>query len=150
MTRLPGHRTGSRLDWRTVGRGALVAIAVTVPPAWVVRALKSDDLEGQESYLWVVPVLALFAGFAVAGHLAARRRPDAPLVHSAAAAVAAFTLLAAVTVVRRVAAGDGVSAPLLLTMALLLQITVSLAVLGGYAASRRPRPEPSGHADPDM
>ena len=137
MTPPPGDGPGPRLDWRTVGRGALVAVAVTVPPAWVVRALKSDDLEGQESYLWVVPVVALFAGFAVAGHLAARRRPEAPLVHSAAAAVAAFALLAGVTLVRRVATGEGLSAPLLLTMGLLFQITVSLAVLGGYAATRR-------------
>jgi hypothetical protein len=102
-----------------------------------VRALKSDDLEGQESYLWVVPVLALLAGFTVAGHLAARRRPDAPLTHSAAAAVAAFALLATVTVIRRVVIGAGLSGPLLLTLALLFQITVSLAVLGGYAATRR-------------
>ncbi|MDP9071785.1 MAG: hypothetical protein M3N68_11030 [Actinomycetota bacterium] len=126
-----------RLDWRTVATGALVAVAVTVPPSLVVRALKSDDLEGQESYLWVVPVLALLAGFAAAGHLAARRRPEAPLVHSAATAVTAFTLLSAFAIARRVVAGDGLSAPLLITLALLLQITVSLAVLGGYLATRR-------------
>ncbi len=140
MTGLPGGPTASavrRLDWRTVGTGALVAISITVPPTWLVRALKGDDMEGQESYLWVVPVLALFTGFAAAGHLAARRRSEAPLVHSAATAVTAFTLLAAFTIARRVVTGDGLSAPLLITLALLLQITVSLAVLGGYLATRR-------------
>jgi hypothetical protein len=128
-----------RLDWRTVGTAALLAIAVTVPPTALVRLLKGDDLEGQESSLWVVPVLALFAGFALAGHLAARRRPEAPLVHGAGAAVAAFAVLATTTVVRRMLDGDGLSAPLLITLVLLFQITVSLAVLGGYVATRRPR-----------
>jgi predicted permease len=126
-----------RLDGRTVATAAGLAIAVTVPPTWLVRLLKGDDLDGQESALWVVPVLALFVGFALAGHLAARRRPDAPLTHSAAAALAAFGLLSGVTVVRRVVRGDGLSGPLLITLLLLFQITVSLAVLGGYVATRR-------------
>lgn len=128
-----------RLDGRTVVTAAALAIAVTVPPTWLVRLWKGDDLDGQESTLWVVPVLALFVAFVLAGHLAARRRPEAPLAHSAAAAVAAFTVLSAVTVVRKLVIGDGLSGPLLITLLLLLQITVSLAVLGGYVATRRDR-----------
>jgi predicted permease len=125
------------MDWRAVGTGAAVAVVVTVPPAVVARILKGDDLEGQESNLWVVPVVALFVGFALGGHLAARRRPDAPLLHSAAAAVGAFAALCVFVVVRRFVTGDGLSVPLVVTLALLLQITVSLAVLGGYVAMRR-------------
>ncbi|HEX2064921.1 MAG TPA: hypothetical protein VHE80_10930 [Acidimicrobiales bacterium] len=126
-----------RIDWRAVGVGASLAVLVTVPPAVLARALRGDDLEGQESNLWVVPVLALFIGFGLGGHLAARRRPDAPLLHSAAAALAAFVALCGFVVLRRLATGEGLSAPLVVTLALLLQITVSLAVLGGYVAMRR-------------
>ncbi|MDP9389582.1 MAG: hypothetical protein M3Q48_17115, partial [Actinomycetota bacterium] len=71
--------TGGRIDWRAVADGAVVAVAVTLPPAILVRLFKDSDLEGQESNLWVVPVLALLVGFALGGHRAARRRPDAPL-----------------------------------------------------------------------
>ena len=126
-----------RPDWRAVGMGAAAAVVIILPPTLVARALKGDDLEGQESYLWVVAVVAVFAGFAVGGHLAAVRRPDAPLLHSALSAVAAFAVLAALTVVRRLANGDGLSVPLVTTLALMLQIAVSLAVLGGYVAMRR-------------
>ena len=126
-----------RLDWRAVGAGAALAVAVTFPPAVLVRLLQGDDLKGQESPWWVIPVLALFAGFTVGGHLAARRQPEAPLLHSAVAALVGFGALASFTVVRTLVSGSGLSAPLVLTLVLLLQIAVSLAVLGGYVAMRR-------------
>lgn len=127
-----------RLDWGVVGRAALVAVGITVPVALVARIFSGDGGEGDGdgSSLWVVAVLALFTGFALAGNFAARRRPDAPLLHAAAAAGAAFTALALATVVRRLAGGEGISAPLVLTLGLLLQITVSLAMLGAYLGMR--------------
>ena len=130
-------RRRRRIDWRAVADGAVVAVMVTLPPTIAVRLLKDGDLEGQESYLWVVPVVALLLGFALGGHRAARRRPDAPLLHAATAAAAAFGALAVVAVLRRVLSGDGLTVPLLVTLLLLMQITVSLAVVGGYVAVRR-------------
>ena len=129
--------TRGRVDWRAAADGAVVAVGITLPPTIAVRLLKDGDLEGQESYLWVVPVVALLIGFALGGHRAARRRPDAPLLHASAAAVAAFAALAAIALVRRLANGDGLTVPLVVTLLLLLQITVSLAVIGGYVAMRR-------------
>lgn len=132
------RRAGSgRTDWRAVADGAVVAVMVTLPPTIVVRLFKDGDLEGQESYLWVVPVVALLAGFALGGHRAARRQPDAPLRHAATAAGAAFAVLATIALTRRLVAGDGLSTALVVTLLLLLQITVSLAVIGGYVAMRR-------------
>ncbi|MDP9404420.1 MAG: hypothetical protein M3P85_14105 [Actinomycetota bacterium] len=128
--RLPG-----RLDWPIVGRAALLAIAVTVPVTVVSRILGGDEANGEGSS-WVVGVVALFAGFALAGNFASRRRPDAPLVHAAASAGVAFGLLTAATIVRRLASGEGISAPLVITLGLLLQITVSLAMLGAYLGIR--------------
>lgn len=135
------------LDRRVVGRAALLAIAVTVPVAVLAGILGGDDADGQGPSLWPVAVLGLFAGFALAGNQAARRRPDAPLVHAAAAAGLAFGLLTAATVARRLLTGEGVSAPLIITLGLLLQITVSLAMLGAYVgmrhrARRQPTPGP--------
>lgn len=136
MTSEPDGDPG-RLDWRTVWSAAGVAVALTLPPTVAVRLLRGDTGDGDESPLWVVAVLALFAGFVTAGHLAGRRRPEAPLLHAAAAGSTAFAVLAAIAVVRRLLAGDGISAPLVITLGLLLQITVSLAVLGAYLGLRR-------------
>lgn len=132
------------LDWRVVAGGALLAIAVTVPVAVAAAILGGDDADGEGSSLWPVAVVALFAGFALAGNFAARRRPEAPLVHAAAAAGVAFGLLTVATVVRRLATGEGISAPLVITLGLLLQITVSLAMLAAYIGMRHRARAPSG------
>lgn len=123
------------LDRAVIVRAAALAVAVTLPPTLVVRVLRGSDDE-QRSYLWVIAVVALFAGFALAGRQAARRRPDAPLVHAIAAAALAFAVLAAIAVVRRLVTGDGISAALVITLGLLLQITVSVSVLAAYVDLR--------------
>lgn len=137
---------GGRLDWPVVGRAALVAVGITVPVAVVARLFSRGGGDGGEadgSGLWVVAVVALFAAFALAGNFAARRRPEAPLLHAAAAAGTAFAGLALATIVRRLAGGEGISAPLVLTLGLLLQITVSLAMVGAYLGMRhRSRQQP--------
>ncbi|MEO7837205.1 MAG: hypothetical protein ABIS21_06145 [Acidimicrobiales bacterium] len=125
-----------RVDWRIVGRAALLAIAVTVPVSVMVRIARGDNESGARSSLWVIAVLALFAGFALAGNFAARRRPDAPLVHAAASAGVAFSGLVALTVARRLTAGEGISGALIITLGLLLQISVSVAMLGAYLGMR--------------
>ena len=125
-----------RVDWRAAADGAVLAVLITLPPTIVVRLLKDGDLEGQESYLWIVPLLAVLTGFALGGHRAATRRPDAPLLHATAAAGAAFVALAALSLVRAVF-GDGLTVPLVVTLLLLGQIVVSVAVVGGYVAMRR-------------
>ncbi len=131
--------SGGRLDWPVVGRAALVAVGITVPVAVLARLFSGDSVDGANGdgpALWVVAVVALFTGFALAGNFAARRQPEAPLLHAAAAAGTAFTALALATFVRRLAGGDGISAALVLTLGLLLQITVSLAMLGAYVGMR--------------
>lgn len=130
-------RLGRALDWRAVADGAVLTVAVTMPPTILVRLLKDTDLGGQESNLWFVPLLALLVGSALGGHRAAKRRLDEPLKHAAAAATAAFAVMAAVALGRRLVTGDGITVPLVVTLLLLLQITVSLAVIGGYVAMRR-------------
>ncbi|MGH9179229.1 MAG: hypothetical protein ACRD0N_11845 [Acidimicrobiales bacterium] len=130
------RRRRRQVDWRAAADGAVLAVLVVLPPTIVVRLLKDGDLEGSESGLWVVPMLAVLVGFGLAGHKSARRRPDAPLLHAAAAAVMAFAALAAVALVRAAVGGE-FTVPLVVTLLLLGQIVVSLAIIGGYVAMRR-------------
>lgn len=129
-----------RIDWRAVADGAVITVMVTLGPTILVRLLKDSDLDGQESNLWFVPLVALLVGAAWGGHRAARRRPDTPLLHAALAAACAFGAMAAVRLARAAWTGD-VTVPLVVSMILLFQIAVSLAVVGGYVAMRR-RPAP--------
>ncbi|HVE47023.1 MAG TPA: hypothetical protein VNA57_09800 [Acidimicrobiales bacterium] len=149
----PRGAPAGRLDWPVVGRAALVAVGITVPVSVAVRIFRGEGGDGEGSSLWVVAVVALFAGFGLAGNFAARRRPEAPLLHAATAAGAAFATLAVATVLRRLASGEGVTAPLVLTLGLLLQIAVSLAMLGAYLgmrhrARREQEQEPGPEPDP--
>lgn len=127
-----------RVDWRAAGEGAAWALGVALPPIWLVMLLKSGDLPGEESNLWLLTPVALLAGFAVGGFAAARRRRDTPLLHAAAAGAAAFGVVALAGLLRRLPeGGDDVSVSHLVRLVLLGQICVSTAVLGGYVAARR-------------
>ena len=128
------------LDAKVVGLGAALQIAVSVPPAIVVSALRQDDLAA-ESNLWLVAaMLALAVGPAAAGVLAGRRRPDAPLLHAAAATAAAWALLAGVSVMRAAVASAPVAA-LLVTLLTIAPIQVGIGVLGAFFSRPRPTPE---------
>ena len=137
------------MDWRAVADGAVITVAVTLPPTILVRLLKDTDLGGQESNLWFVPLLALLLGCALGGHRAAKRRMDAPLKHATAAAAAAFVVLPAVSVARSIFGGPGITVPLVVILLLFLQIMVSLAMIGGYVAMRREAAE-SRRLDPPL
>lgn len=130
------------LDKRVVLEGALLALAVTLPPVILVRILHGDDVDGQESNLWIVSVLAIFAGFALGGHRAARRRPATGLTHAAAAAGTAFAGLALYSLGRHLVTGDEVTVSFVIRLLLVGTITVSIGVLGGYVALRRAEPRP--------
>ena len=128
------------LDAKVVGLGAALQIAVSVPPAILVSALRQDDLAA-ESNLWLVAaLLALAVGPAAAGVLVGRKCPDAPLLHAAAATAAAWALLAGVSVTRTAAASGQVAA-LLVTLLTIAPIQVGVGVLAAFFSRPRPRPE---------
>ena len=121
------------LDRRVVAAGALIVLAISVPPAVIIAALKSEDVVGRESNLWVLAALGILVGFAAGGAVAGRRRPDTPYVHSAAAAIAAEIVLFAYIVVRHAIEHRSTN---WVSLALLFQIGVSLSLLGGHFALR--------------
>lgn len=126
----------SGLDRRSVLIGAALALAVTLPPVILVRILFGDDLRGEESNAWVLTPVALIAGFALGGYRAARDRPRTAFAHAAAAGGLAFAAIAVYSLIRHAVDGE-LGLTFLVRTALLGSISVSLAVLGGYAAVRR-------------
>ncbi len=135
----PAAGAGAGIDRRAVGLGAALTLSIAAVPIAVVRVVVGSQAEGFERSLWVVPVVALFVAFAVGGHTAAKARPTAPYRHAASSAVVAFAAFVAFTLARRLLGGEGLSFPLVVTLAMLFQVTVSLALLGGYVAWRRSR-----------
>jgi hypothetical protein len=125
------------ISWRDVGAGALVILLIAVPPIVLARLARGEG--PVRSNLWVLAVVGLFAGFAMGGRTVARRRPDLPVLHSAAAATVAFGLLAGYAVVRRLATGEGISLAVTITLLVLLQVNLSVAALSGYVTARRQR-----------
>lgn len=115
----------------------MVTLAVALPPVWVVTVLKSRDVPGQESNLWLVVPLALLGGFGVGGYASGKRVPSSPLMHAAAAGGIAFGALFVISVVRRMLGDDGVSLVHIVRLLLLAQVCVSCALVGGYVATRR-------------
>lgn len=104
---LPGGRRHvlKDLDPRAVVIGAIVALAIAVPPA-VLAQIQSDrdTLEGSN---WVLVLFAVvLLAFIIGGYVAARRGPVAPLVNGAAAALLAYALVQGYGVIRRLADGD--------------------------------------------
>lgn len=81
-----------RFDVRTVAIGAAVGVAVTLP---ALVAFQLAD-PGEDSNLTFVFFAAVFAAWAAAGAVAARRRADAPFAHGLAAALVAWAVFAAV------------------------------------------------------
>ena len=124
------------LDRRTVLAAAGWILVIVLPVVEVVRALRSGDGPNDESAMWVLPVVAVFAAFPIGGFIAARRQPAAPLVHAIAAGALAVAVTEAIAAVRLALKGD-LDAGTIVFMLLYLQIAVSLSVLGGYVAGRR-------------
>ncbi|MBV9666123.1 MAG: hypothetical protein JOZ37_19325 [Actinobacteria bacterium] len=124
----------NELDTRVAGIGAIVILAISVPPAVIIAALKSEDVVGRESNLWVIAAVAILVAFAAGGVVAGRRRPDMPYIHSAAAAVAAEVVLLLYVIVRHTVEHRSTS---WVSLALLFQIGISLSLLGGHFAQRR-------------
>jgi hypothetical protein len=82
----------SSVDARAVGRGALAGVLLIIPLT-ALRAILDREIEDFDGSAWVpLFALALFAAYVIAGVVAGRRTPDAPLSNGLLAGVGAFVL----------------------------------------------------------
>jgi hypothetical protein len=80
----------STIDSRAVGRGALAGLLLIVPLT-ALRAVLDHDVAHFDRSGWVpLFALALFLAYVIAGVVAGRRTPDAPLSNGLLAGVGAF------------------------------------------------------------
>ena len=145
MTPGAGHGNGATegglIDWRAVATGAAVALAIAVP---VIVASSVIGIDDESSVIFLVFLLYL-GGQTAGGWTAARRRLDAPLSNGATAAICAYTLLAAVSSVIRIAQGDDLDPVSLILNAFL---AASAGLLGGLIATWN-RPSSSAEKPPE-
>ena len=88
-------------------RYGVMIIAMFAGPCVIASQIMSDHKSGTSA----VPALLFLGvvfGFALGGFGAARTRSDAPLIHGALAATAAFVIIQTLGAIRRVTAGESV------------------------------------------
>jgi len=82
----------STVDSRAVGRGALAGLLLIVPLT-ALRAVLDHDVAHFDRSGWVpLFAIALFLAYVIAGVIAGRRTPDAPLSNGLLAGIGAFLL----------------------------------------------------------
>ena len=126
-----------RADGRAIAWGAVIAIGIAVPPILLYQGLHSADVIGDDSPLALVFYVIAMVGFGTGGFVAGSKRPDAPILHGALAALAAFSTVQLISVARQLVRGDDIS---LLKIVFNALLAYGLGALGGYVAAVRRAP----------
>jgi putative membrane protein (TIGR04086 family) len=117
----------SRLDLPAVLVGALVALGIIVPIALVARLIAGGD---DVSSGWNTAFTVLIVGATIVGSgFAARRQPDTPMIHGAAAAALTYVVARVVSII---ASGD---VPNVIALAFALLVFAGIGAIGGFLAS---------------
>lgn len=127
----------SELDPRVALLGGLLGAALVLPPIQVTRALRGSTQSSGTGALWVIPVVAIFVAFPITGFWAARRQPATPLLHASAAGAVAGVFVLAVSLISRVSHHRHLRAATFVQALLILQIAISLSIVGAWWAGRR-------------
>ena len=98
---------GLDIDWCVVLRGALVGLAIIVPVT-VLRVILDREISDFDDSGWIYPLFVLIlVGYATAGWVAGRSRPDAPLAHGALAGLGVLVLWIPIRIVIWAVREDG-------------------------------------------
>ncbi len=127
---------GRLLHAPAVFAGALVTLAVAVPTALLAQMLDDAGSVDDDSPWLVVAFVVILVAMAAGGYLAAVRRPDAPLVNSAFAALGAYLVVQVVGAIRLVATDGDVAWAAIPFFALL---SAAAGMTGGLVADHRAR-----------
>ena len=140
----------STFDARAVGRGALAGLLVIVPLT-AIRAVLDHEIDDFDESAWVALfAIALFAAYVIAGVIAGRRTPDAPLSNGLLAGVGAFLLWLPLRVLIWLGRGESQglftgSDPVFTASQILGQLVFAavFGLIGGIVGARTKRPTPS-------
>ncbi len=116
--------------------GALLTLAVAVPTALLAQVLDDAGSVDDDSPWLVAAFAVIMLAMAAGGYLAAVRRPDAPLVNSAFAAVGAYLVVQVVGAIRLLATDGDVTWAAIPFFALL---SAAAGMTGGLVADHRAR-----------
>lgn len=87
--------------------GAVVALVIAVPPAFLAQV--ESDRDALEGSNWVLLLFALvLVAFMVGGAVAARRGRTSPLLNGTSAALLAYAVVQGYGILRRLADGDDI------------------------------------------
>lgn len=135
--------TADALDWSVILRGAAAGLTVIVPVT-ILRAVLDRDLTDFNSSGWVYPLFVLIlAAYGLAGWVAGRGAPRAPLTYGALAGLGSVLLWIPVRVViwavreqgRGLFRGTGAALPPGQVLGALV-IAAVLGMLGGIVGAR--------------
>jgi hypothetical protein len=98
---------GLHVDWRVVARGALVGLAIIVPVT-IVRVVLDREIHDFDDSGWIYPLfVGILVAYFVAGWVAGRAAPDAPLTHGTLAGVGTLVLWIPIRIVIWAVREDG-------------------------------------------
>ena len=126
------------MNWRAVLGGAAVIVAAVVSAVLAVRTAGTEE----NSNINLLVILCLLVVFPIGGAMAYRVAGRRPIAHAAAASALAWIAIAA-TVVSR-----GFTLARVITLVLLMQVTIGLALLGAWVSYRRRRQTPTEPSTP--
>lgn len=107
--------------------GALVALGIIVPVALIARLIAGGD---DVSSGWNTAFTVLIVGATILGSgVAARRQPDTPMIHGAAAAALTYVVARVVSII---ASGD---VPNVIALVFALLVFAGIGAIGGFLTS---------------
>jgi len=119
---------GYDIDTHAVTRGALVAITIAIPMAFVAGRIIDEGSS------WQVPLtFAIFAAFVTGGAVSGRLAPRTPAVHGALSSIPCLIIVTLVAVLSRIFGSGGTTVALIASQ---IVIATSLGMLGGAATAR--------------
>jgi len=119
---------GYDIDLNAVTRGAIVAIVIAIPMAFIVGRVIDEGSP------WQVPfTFAILAAFVAGGGVAGRMTPRTPAIHGALSSIPCLMIVTVVAVVSRIAGSGNVTVALIVSQ---IVIATSLGMLGGAATAR--------------
>lgn len=118
------------VEWPAVRAGAMAAIAICLPIAIVANVVVDDDESGATTVFFV----AVLAGFAIGGWIAAKRAVEMPYSSAGISGLVAFAAIQVVAIVSRALRNEPIEVVVIVANAF---FAYGAAMLGAAIVARR-------------